>query len=817
MSATFSSELHHAIRHLWRSPGFCLASTATLALAIGANAAMFSLHNALVLRTLPIPDPNGLIAISGRSTQDQLRLTPIPAVEELSKEGTPFREICGYNSGVVLTVGAGASTSQAIGALVTGKCFDTIGVRPMLGRAIAEEDAPLYRPGNHVAVISHRLWTRLFAGEPSAIGRPIRVEGVQLVVIGVMPEGFDGIDIDAGVDLFAPFDTMFPARADRRPAAAYILARLKPGASFGSVAGQVAARWPALLEAIVPAAVPAAERANLLGAKPRVERMATGISGYRTRYGRPVAIMSGLAAILLVLACINLGGLLLSRAIERGPEMAMRLALGSSRWQIAKQLLIENILVSLAGAVLSVPLAFAIVEAVASFLPPGNIARTLSLTPDAFVIAITLIAGVGAGMVMGVLPIAVAVPRREGLVLAWHRTVARSSVLWVRGLLVAQVALSVVMVVGAGLLGRSLQNLQHVDPGIRVDGLLMVRLMPLPGGYANIDNASYYPALLDRVRSLPGVEGVALGRAFPRMFTDAGGQRIDIVGEESRDLSAYLEITSPDYFATLGIPLRSGRITSWQDNVTTPPVVVVNERLARLLREDGNVIGQRLTFGADPLNQGVEIVGVVANATMGNPRSPNLPVFYRPALQMARYANFGSLLIRAEDGARASIIDATRELVAGGGHEFVPEVSAVEDVLYRAPASERMSATLAATLGSLAVLLAFIGVFAVLAYGVARRTREIGVRTAIGATPRQVIQLVLREGVLLSIAGIAIGLPLAFFSSRVLRGLLFGIPQSDPVTFIGAALFFAVLGVSAGIIPARRAARVDPVIALRAE
>jgi putative ABC transport system permease protein len=817
MAAFISRELRHAIRHLWRSPSFCVAAIATLALSIGATSAMFSLQNALVIRKLPVPDPNSLIAISGRSPQDQLRLTPIPVLDELSKDGNPFREICGYNSGVVLAVGAGNETSQAIGALVTGRCFETIGVPPLLGRSITDDDAPLYRQGSMVAVISHRLWMRLFGGDPAAIGKSIRVEGAELAVIGVMPKGFDGIDVDAGVDIFAPFDTMFPARADRRPGAAFVLGRLRPEVSFESMSQQIAAGWPALLQAIVPAAVPGAERASLLSARPKIERMATGISGLRVRYGRPVAIMLGLSAILLVLACINLGGLLLSRAIDRAPEMAMRLALGSSYWQIVRQMLIENVLISTVGAALAIPLAFAIANGVASFLPPGNIARTLSVTPDSFVIALTMAAGIGAGLVMGILPIAVALPRREALALAWHRTVARSSLNWVRGLLIAQVALSLVMIVGAGLLGRSLRNLQQVDPGIDVDGLLMVRLHPLPNGYANIDNASYYPALLDRVRAIPGVQSVALGRAFPRMFTDAGGQSIAIVGEEQKDLSAFLEITSPDYFSTLGIALVDGRTTSWQDNDKTRHVVVVNERLARLLREDGRVIGRRLKFGTDPLNQDVEVVGVVRNATMGNPRSPDVPVFFRPALQVARYANYGALLIRTNDRAPGSVVPATRRIIAEAGHEFVPQVSTVEDVLYRAPASERMSATLAATLGVLAVVLAFIGVFAVLAYSVARRTREMGVRTAIGATPRQVIRLVLREGVALTAAGVALGLPIAYFSSRLLRGLLFGVPQSDPVTFTVTALFLVGIGVAAGLVPARRAAGVDPVIALRTE
>ena len=814
---SLANDVRNAIRQLRRSPSFCFAAIVILALSIGANAAMFSLENAIVLRKLPIPNPDSLIGISGRSAQDQLRLTPIPAIDVLKRDAGAFRDLCGINSGVVLSVASDVAASQAIGALVTGRCFETIGVAPILGRTIVDEDAPLDRRGNLVTVISHRLWMRIFGGEPSAIGKRVRVEGAQLTVIGVMPQGFDGVDIDAGADLYVPFDTIFPARTDRRPGAAYLLTRTTPDASVESIAARITTVWPALLNEVVPATVPAAERASLLAARPRVESLGTGLSGYRSRYAKPVAVMFGLSGILLILACVNLGGLLLSRSIVRSPEMAMRLALGGGRVQMARQLLIENALVGVCGAVVAVPVSFAIVNLVASFLPTGNIARTLSLTPDAFVIAITLIAGLTCSIVIAVLPIAIALPRRAGLVLAWHRTTAGPGVRWMRGLLAAQIALSVVLVIGAALLGRSLYLLHHVDQGVAADRLLMIRLMPLPDGYSNIDNASYYPALLDRIGELPGVESVAIGRAFPRMFTDAGGQAISVIGEPDRDLTAFLEITSPAFFDTLGLQLLNGRATSWSDNASSRKVAVVSERLAKMLSPDGAVIGRRVNFGTDPIHRDVEIVGIVRSATMGNPRNPAAPVFYRPALQAARYANYPSVLVRGDSTAFASISAAARAIVADAGHEFIPEISTVEEVLNRAPASERMSATLAATLGALAIILTFVGTFAVLAYDVTRRTREIGVRCAIGAEPRQVMQFVLREAMLPTIAGVVIGLPVAYSASRVLAGLLFGIRQSDPLTFGGAAVFFVALGLVAASIPARRAATIDPVIALRIE
>lgn len=817
MRESIGLDLRHALRHLRRSPGFAAVALLTLALGIGANSAMFSLVNSLVLRPLPIRDPHGLIAISGRGAEQQLRLTPIPAAEVLSREGNPLRDVCGYNAGVILSIEANGAPTQAIGGLVTGRCFDAFGVPPLLGRTITEEDAPIFGRGNLVTVISHRLWTRMFNRDASAIGKAIKVEGVELRIIGIMPEGFIGLHAHSGIEFFTAFDTWSPARPDRRPAASHIVGRLRPGVTFEQASQQIAAQWPAVLEFAAPATMPPAERQSMLTARPRIERFGTGFSIYRDFYARPVMLMFGLTTILLALACLNLGGLLLSRAIERAPETAMRLALGGSRWRIARQVLIENVMLSMMGAALALPIAFAIVTIVISLLPQGVTDAGTTFTPDLVVLAVTAVVGVIAGVVMSLLPMWIAAPRRMFVGVAAHRTVSPAMGHWARSLLVAQVALSLVMVVGAGLLGQSLYLLSQVDTGVDSENVTVARLWPLPNAYRTIDNAAYYPPLVDRVAALPGVVSVGYGRFFPRMSLQFPGDMVALVGEPDSDARAYLEMVSPAFFETLGVPLVSGRATAWSDNARSRHVTVVSEQLAHMLAPDGNVIGRRVRYGTDPRNQDVEIVGVVRNMTMGNSRRTNLPMFFRPALQLPQFARYPSLVIRHQAHALASVTAGVRQIAADGGREFLLDSSRLQDLLDRAPASERMSATIAVTLAALAIALAFVGVFGALAYSVSRRTREIGVRAAIGAEPASVMWMVMREGVVMTGVGVLIGLPAAYFAGRLLGSLTFGTTPADPLTFGFAALFFVLLGLAAGMTPARRAARVDPVIALRAE
>ncbi len=818
MRESIGLDLRYALRHLRRSPAFALAALLTLALGIGANSAMFSLVNALLLRPLPIKDPHGLIAVSGSNAEGRRVLTPIPAIDVLMRDHGPLQNLCGYNAGVLLPVEANGIPAQQSGGLVTGGCFETFGVPPLLGRTINDSDAPLHGRGNFVTVIGHRMWMRMFNGDPSAIGKMLHVEGVELQIIGIMPEGFIGLHAHSGIDFFTPFDTWSPARKDRRPGASHVVGRLKPGVTFAQAAQQLGAQWPAILEYAVPAALAAAERRSMRAARANVEHFGTGFSIYRDLYAQPVVLMFGLTSILLALACLNLGGLLLSRAIERGPETAMKLALGGSRWRIARQVLIENLVLSLGGAALAVPLAFALVAIIVSLMPAGIVTGGTQLAPDGLAIAVTAGVGVIAGCLMSILPIWITAPTRDFAGIGAGRTVSRASGYWARGLLVTQVALSLAMVIGAGLLGRSLYLLQQVDAGIDAENVMVARLFPLPNAYRTLNNAAYYSPLVERVAALPGVVSVAFSRSFPSsVLQQFPGDPVAFVGDPDGSARAHSTSVSPAFFDTLGVPLLGGRETTWADNAQSRHVGLVSEQLARMLVGDGTVIGRRIRFGTDPRNQDVEIVGVVRNMTMGHSRRTELPMVFRPALQLPESGRYPSLVIRHQPSAIASVTAGVRQIAADGGREFLLNARPLQDLLDSAPASERMSATIAVTLAVLAIVLSFVGVFGVLAYSVSRRTREIGVRAAVGADASSLLWMVMREGVVLTGLGVIAGVPVAYAAAEMLGSLTFGISRADPMTFGSTALFFLALGSAAGLVPARRATRVDPVIALRAE
>jgi len=544
----------------------------------------------------------------------------------------------------------------------------------------------------------------------------------------------------------------------------------------------------------------------------------TGTSRLRERYSQPLMLILGLTALLLVLACVNLGGLLLARLNARSSELAVRLALGGTRWRIAQQMLVENGMLALAGALLAMPVAYLTAVTLASFLPPINVAYAISFVPDARVFAATTAAAIVVGVLMSALPVWVSARHGSPASIRSDRTVVGATSRWSRGLLVAQVALAIVMLINASLLTRSLHLLNTGDLGIDSADLLTVKMSALPNGPNNRANRDvYYPALTEKVRALPGVKSVALATSAPRVTVTSAGSPVAWRGDAyASELTTSLDSVSPAFFDTMGMRLLAGRDLSWQDNLNSPMVGVVSESLARTLAADGNVVGRSITMRTLPVDLEFLIVGVVSDATQGDPRNTHTRIIYRPLLQVnVTSALNPNLVIETTD--QRSAAGGIRQILSEFGRDYPQEIISVDDLLARAPATERMSATVAGAISGIAVLLALIGVHGALAYSVARRSRDIGVRVALGASPSSAARAVLREGLWVCFIGVAIGVPLAALSARSLRTLMFGISESDPLTFAAAALAFLLLGLVAGIMPARRAASVDPVTALRAE
>jgi predicted permease len=813
---TVLQDVKYAFRHFRRSPAFAAAAVLTLAFGIGANTAMFTMLNAIVLKRLPIADADNLLAIVPVNSRGLDRTTPMSAVAEL-RDG-PLDHFCAYLGGLVLPVLANNTPLRTSTTFVTSECFNAFGIAPVLGRGLTEADAPIMGAGAHVAVISHRLWTTTYNSDPSVLGQSMLLNNVPVTIIGVLPKGFVGLEIDTGVDIFTPFDAVLPAARGRRQLASYLLGRLRPGVTIEAATAEIETRWPAVLEAVLPANMAPTERTQLMDSKPRLMSLGTGISRLRERYSEPLLLILGLTGLLLILACINLGGLLLSRLNARSAELAVRLALGGSRLRIAQQMLVENGMLSLAGALLALPVAYFTAVTLASFMPPINVPYTISFVPDGRVFALTTAVAIMVGIVMSALPVWFATRRSSAAAIRWDRTIVGTTGWWGRGLLVIQVSLAIVMLVNASLLSRSLYLLNSGDLGIRPDNLLTVKMWTLPNSaFGRADRTSYYPPLVERVRALPGVSAVALASLSPRLTTTSAGFPVAWRGDAYTDtVTTSTDSVSPGFFDTMGMRLIAGRDVSWQDTLLTQTVGVVSESLARLLSPDGNVVGRSITMRALPTDSEFVIVGVVSDATQGDPRNAHPRVIYRPLLQVpATSALNPNLIIHTTDPRTAAT--GVPPILSEFGRDYAQEIISVNDLLARAPSTERMSATVAGAVSAMAVLLALIGVHGALAYSVARRTREIGVRLAIGAAPAAAARAVMREGILVCTLGVALGLPLAALAARSLRSLMFGISENDPATFGAAAAVFLLLGLVAGLAPARRAAAVDPVIALRAE
>jgi predicted permease len=564
----------------------------------------------------------------------------------------------------------------------------------------------------------------------------------------------------------------------------------------------------------LPATLTGAARRTALDAEPELRSAAAGHSTLRNLYGSTFVNTAWLTALLVLLTSINVGGLLCSRLASKLPELAILRGLGATRVRIVRSVLMEAVLLSLGGCAIGLPLAYVAAPAFVTLLPQGIVPWTISFTPDGRVIAAAV------GIAMLVAPVIAAIPAwiatRGSPMSGTARSVTRATYRSAQVLLVLQVAVTLVLVFGCGLLVRSLVALEQVDRGYSANDVLSIRLTSTAGGYSTLDQPRYYSELVERVGALPGVTSVGMARYFGTVPDErAWYGPVSWSGEEQTATAAIFEYASPGFFQTVGIPLLRGRDFSWSDAPGSLPVVLVSDSLARLLEPDGNVVGRSLRYGTEPARQKLQIIGVFGNISFGNSRSTAIRTVYFPGIQVGE-ATYGTLHIRttADLGAVAGPV---REILANMGHEQVLVMSTIGRLFDNWLVAERMGAAVSTAVTILALCIACVGVFALLAYTVARRTREIGVRMAVGATPRHVSSLVLQGALVLVGAGLGLGIPAALLSARVVESLVFGITVSDMTTLIASATLLMVIALSAAAIPAWRAVRVDPMTALRAE
>ena len=826
---SFFADIRYALRIVRKSPGFTTVAVMTLALGIGANTAIFSLLDALVLRDLPVPHAEQLVQFGAHPPGDPFTGLTLPMFEEIARDQNVFSGTFAWWGGSVRNVETNGQLSRASIWGVTGNFYSELGAVPEVGRLLDPSDVSLNSATPaQVAVLGYRFWRRNYGGTKDVIGKTIKIEAVPFTIIGVAREGFNGMSAASECEVTIPLtaEPLISGRTDvqtnlqRRDDLWFDGAgRLRPGVTLDQARAQLESLWPAIRQAVMPIQPTDAQRAYSLVLQLKVESGAAGRSFLRGQFTKPIYVLLAISGVVLLIACVNLASLMLSRTTARSHEFGLRVALGASRRRLAQQMLVESVMLSSAGTLVGFAFAYWVSRALANFFLGQYydlVPIELNLTPDLRILAFTAAAGILTGILSGLVPGWRATREDPNTTLQLSsRTVGRGTGMFSKGLIVTQVALSLILLAGTGLFIRTLEKLRAVQPGFQTHGIFLVQLFRKPGGYKDLNKVTYYREMTDRVSSLPGVTmagiiNMGLGLGFD------WEQTIHVPGKMPGTCKADLGIVMPGSLRALGISLIRGRRFTWRDDDQAPRVAIVSENLAKRMFANGDALGQRIDVATEPEWQNLQIVGIASNARLYDMRNPPQPTVYLPTAQNKDYMGISVLVVETKI-APAAMTGAIRQVVESLGHEYVYSVKTVAEQINHGLLQERMIALLSAFFGALALLLAAIGLYGLMAYNVARRTRELGIRFALGAQRSGILRMVLRETLMLTLIGIAIGLPCAVAATRLIAHMLFGVTAYDPVTLAAVAIALLAVGALAGYLPARRAMRVDPMVALRYE
>jgi predicted permease len=809
-------DVRHSFRSLRRVPAFSLIVIATLTLAVGATAAVGSLLNAVVLRKLAVPAPDQLVALSaiepGANVGGYFYADTFNTFRDTQRS---FAQLSMYAGGGILRVETRSGVFEdAVTEAVSPSYFDIVGARPSAGRFFNDSD-------DAVVVISEAYRRRLF-GSDTGIGESIKFNAVPATVIGIAAESFDGLRFDGSVDIVVPLALMRSAAGDpSRPIRArQLVGRLAPGVSIHSARAELLGLWPSLQAATLPGTVPEAEREALLRQRVNVEPLASGFSGLRSQYGTTLWVLMALMSILLAVACVNLAALTLTRSLTQRHQVAVRLALGGSRRRVFWQVLVDGLLLSAVAFAGAVPLAWGITRAVtASLLFGRTSSRFLTLTPDAAVIAATALLTLCIALAVGVVSAwqSVSVPVDESL--RRGSRITGSLGRFGRGLLIAQVALSMTLLVGAGLFTATLAHLRANDTSLQSQRIVFTRAFREPGD-RQVLPIDYYRTLVTGLTEMPGAAAAALSVYYPTYFAVTGPLPTDYRytqadGVTPLDAAVLTDYVSPGFFELFKLQRLEGRDFSWDDGPGKPDVALVSASLARALFPEGDVIGRHIHV-AGPERPSVEVVGVVADAPYGKLDAPRPLVVFRPILQEAARAQFPMAYVRAS-GDLATVREGYTRVVKSLGHRSLRSFMTSSEWVDNALLEERFTAGLATFAAALTLVVACVGLYALLAYSVTARVREIAVRLAFGAERRTVVWMIVRDGLAIVVPGVLIGAPCAWAAARLVRTQLYGIAPDDPGTLLTAAAMFLGTALAASLVPALRASRVAPVEVLRHE
>jgi predicted permease len=822
-------------RTLFKTPFVTIVAIASLALGIGANAAIFSLFNQMLLRPLPVPEPVRLVNIGSPGPRqgsascgnagDCDSVFTYPMFRDLERAQTVFTGLAAH-----VLFGANLSfagqTLSGEGELVSGSYFPVLGVQPALGRLLGPQDDQTVGE-SHVVVLAHAYWQTRFAASPAVLDAKMIVNGQPLTIVGVAPRGFTGTTLGSKPAVFVPITLRglmqpnFKGFEDRRSYWAYLFARLKPGVSIEQARAAINVPYRALIND-VDAPLQKMSEQTLARFKAKQITLEDGSRGQSTVAGQakgPLTLLLGVTALVLLIACANIANLLVVRAAARAGEMAIRLSLGASRWQLVAQLLTESCVLALLGGAASLFVAYWTLQVIGSMLPP-EAATTIALELDLPLLIFAGALTIGTGLLFGLFPALHST--RPDLVSALKgqagqpsgtRTAARFRA----SLATTQIALSMALLVSAGLFTKSLMNVSRVDLGLNIDNVVTFAVSPNLSGYRPERAQALFERLEQELAALPGVTSVS--SSLVRLLSGSNwGSSVSVEGfkvEPDTDANANYNEIGSGYFRTLGIPMLAGRDFTVADAASAPKVAIVNEAFARKFNLGRDAVGKRMNSGRSG-NLDTEIVGLVQNAKYSEVKAEIPPLFFRPYRQDPEVGAI-NFYVRVA-GQSASVLSAIPKVVAGLDANLpVERLQSLPQQVRENVFLDRFISVLSAAFAVLATLLAAVGLYGVLAYTVTQRTREIGLRIALGATPSRVRGMILRQVGRMTLIGGTIGLLAASGLGRLAESLLYQLKGSDPVVLVGSAVALTLVALAAGFVPAQRAARVDPMRALRYE
>ena len=828
------ADLKLAFRGLRRNGLFATVAILSLALGIGANTAIFTLLDQVVLRKLPAKNPEQLVMLyqdaANMGSNAGSRMNSYPLYQDLQQRAEPLSEVICRRI-LAASISVDNATERVLADMVSGNYFSMLGVRAAAGRLFnSKEDDQVYQ-GHPVVVLTYDYWTTRFSRDPGVVGKKILVNDYPMTIVGVAARGFVGIDPAQAPHLFVPVlmkpvmlpDWQWLRIEDRRARWVQVFGRLKPGYTVESARGPIQGLFTQIrqYEMTLPAAKTWSpyQRDLFMKGQLLVADASGGYSGIRNDFSTPLIVLMCMVGLVLLIACANVANLLIARAFMRQKELAVRLSLGASRGRLVRQMLVESLVLAIAGAAVGLALSVVLTRTLLAFVPTGTAPILIRAAPDERILAFTLVLTIVTALVFGLLPAFRA--SRPDPWTTLKDTIGsiaggRGSLFLRKGLVMLQVALSFLLLFGAGLFVRSLHNLKSTDTGVALDNLVTFQLSPSLSGYDNQRATQFYQTLLERLRAAPGVTSAAYN-GVPILAGDEWDSSMSVEGHnpaEGEDMQAFMNDLSPGYFQTMKIPILEGRDFTQTDAKEQGTVVIVNRRFAEHFFKGRSAIGKRVGWGTGPNSKlTMEIVGVVADSLYEGPREG-----VRRQAFIPKWGKNGATFYVRTATSSASVFGVIRNEVKQVDAAMpVYAVKTVEGQLDETLFTDRLIALLSAGFGLLATLLASIGLYGVMAFVVARRRKELGVRLALGAQPRLVIWLVMKEVFLLLALGLAIGIPTALALGRYVSSQLHGIEARDPSIAVGTTALLFVVSTAAGLIPAHRASRIDPILALRAE